>query len=218
MGVLRTIQQFLADPNIAFLLLSIGTLGLIYELASPGLGVGGALGVTFILLAMFGLAVLPVEVVGILFLVMAAALFVAEVCRTRPWSGRGGGSTVDGAQRDLPHRRRARDRNQCRRHRPGRRGRGRLRGDRRPHRDAVRLALSSTTRRRALIGQEATVRLGGAGTQAFIQGAWWAVRPGDAEVVVADAERVEVVAWTISSCWSGAVRLPAITVNERKPS
>ncbi len=79
LGLLRAIQQRLADPNIAFLLLSIGTLGLIYELASPGLGVGGALGLTFILLAMFGLAVLPVDIVGVLFLLLAATLFVAEV-------------------------------------------------------------------------------------------------------------------------------------------
>jgi membrane-bound serine protease (ClpP class) len=34
MGLFRSIQQLLADPNIAFLLLSIGTLGLVYELAS----------------------------------------------------------------------------------------------------------------------------------------------------------------------------------------
>jgi len=79
MGLLRTIQQFLADPNVVFLLLSIGTLGLIYELASPGIGVGGTLGVTFILLALFGLAVLPLRFVGLLLLALAAVLFIAEV-------------------------------------------------------------------------------------------------------------------------------------------
>lgn len=79
MGVLRSIQQFLADPNIAFLLMSIGTLALIYELASPGIGVGGALGATFILVGLFGLAVLPVNVVGVMFLLLAAAMFVAEL-------------------------------------------------------------------------------------------------------------------------------------------
>lgn len=193
MGVLRTIQQSLADPNIAFLLLSIGTLGLIYELATPGLGVGGAVGVTFILLAMFGLAVLPVGVVGILFLVMAAALFVAEVAAPGIGLAAAGGALlmvlsgiylIDDA--------------------PGIEisaavivpsavvvggfvviaGRIAMRS---------RRAFSSTTGPGLLVGREATVRLGGTGAQVFIQGAWWGIRPADPETVVANGSRVEVV-------------------------
>lgn len=79
MGLLRTILQVLADPNIAFLLLTIGTLGLIYELATPGVGVAGAAGAIALLLALFSLSVLPVNAVGILLLLVAMALFVAEV-------------------------------------------------------------------------------------------------------------------------------------------
>jgi membrane-bound serine protease (ClpP class) len=79
LGVFRSIQQLLADPNVAFLLLSIGTLGLIYELASPGIGVGAVLGLTFIVLGLFGAAVLSVNLVGIVFLILAGALFIAEI-------------------------------------------------------------------------------------------------------------------------------------------
>jgi membrane-bound serine protease (ClpP class) len=79
MGIFRSIQQLLADPNVAFLLLSIGTLGLIYELASPGIGVGAVLGLTFIVLGLFGAAVLSVNLVGVVFLILAGALFVAEI-------------------------------------------------------------------------------------------------------------------------------------------
>jgi membrane-bound serine protease (ClpP class) len=79
MGIFRSIQQLLADPNVAFLLLSIGTLGLIYELASPGIGVGAVLGLTFIVLGLFGAAVLSVNFVGIVFLLLAAVLFTAEI-------------------------------------------------------------------------------------------------------------------------------------------
>lgn len=79
MGIFRSVQQFLADPNLAFLFLSLGTLGIIYEFASPGIGVGGVLGAVFILMALFGLAVLPVNVVGLLLLALAVALFVAEL-------------------------------------------------------------------------------------------------------------------------------------------
>ena len=79
LGFFRSVLQFLADPNIAFLLLSLGTLGLIYELATPGVGLAGVAGATMLLLALFALAVLPVNVVGIVLLVVAMALFVAEV-------------------------------------------------------------------------------------------------------------------------------------------
>ena len=78
MGLFRKALQVLADPNIAFLLMTIGTLGLIYELASPGIGVGGVAGATALLLALFSLSVLPVTAVGLLLLAVAMALFVAE--------------------------------------------------------------------------------------------------------------------------------------------
>lgn len=79
MGLFRQILQTLADPNIAFLLLTLGTLGLIYELATPGVGVAGATGAIALLLALFSLSVLPVNVVGLLLLAIAAGLFTAEV-------------------------------------------------------------------------------------------------------------------------------------------
>lgn len=78
MGLFRQVLQVLADPNIAFLLMTIGTLGLIYELATPGIGVGGVTGVTALLLALFSLSVLPVTAVGLLLLAVAMALFAAE--------------------------------------------------------------------------------------------------------------------------------------------
>ena len=193
LGVMRTIQQFLADPNIAFLLLSIGTLGLIYEFATPGLGAGGALGVTFIVLAMFGLAVLPVDVVGIMFLVVAAALFVAEVAAPGIGVAAAGGALamvlsgiflIDDA--------------------PGIEisaavivpsalvvgafvviaGRIAMRS---------RVAPVSTTGPGLLVGRQATVRLGAVGPQVFVQGAWWGIRPADRHEIVADGSRVEVV-------------------------
>jgi membrane-bound serine protease (ClpP class) len=79
LGLFRRILQALADPNVAFLLLTLGTLGLIYELATPGIGVAGVTGAIALLLALFSLSVLPVNVVGLLLLAAAAALFVAEL-------------------------------------------------------------------------------------------------------------------------------------------
>jgi membrane-bound serine protease (ClpP class) len=79
MGLFRRIQQTLADPNLAFLFLSIGTLAIIYELASPGVGAGGVVGATMLLLALFSLSVLPVNAAGLLLLLLAAVMFVAEL-------------------------------------------------------------------------------------------------------------------------------------------
>ena len=79
MTFLRSVLQFLADPNLAFLFFSIGSLGIIYELASPGIGAGGGLGALLIILGLVSLSVLPVDAAGLLFFVLAAALYVAEL-------------------------------------------------------------------------------------------------------------------------------------------
>jgi membrane-bound serine protease (ClpP class) len=70
---------FLADPNLAFLFISIGTLAVIYELANPGIGLGGAVGAILLILGFFALSVLPVNVAGLALLLLAAGLFVAEL-------------------------------------------------------------------------------------------------------------------------------------------
>ncbi|MBN1171999.1 MAG: nodulation protein NfeD [Micromonosporaceae bacterium] len=79
MGWSRRLLAVLADPNLAFLFLSIGTLAVIYELATPGMGLGGVAGAVLLVLGLFALSVLPVAVAGLALLVLAAALFAAEV-------------------------------------------------------------------------------------------------------------------------------------------
>jgi len=79
MGTLRQVLGWLADPNIAFLLLSVGTLAIIYEAANPGLGFSGIAGAIMLVLAFFSLSVLPVQVAGIALFLLAIALFVAEL-------------------------------------------------------------------------------------------------------------------------------------------
>lgn len=78
MSLVRRLLQAVADPNLAYLFLSIGTLALIYELASPGAGLGGVVGAIMLILAFFALSVLPVDVVGLLLLALAVGLFIAE--------------------------------------------------------------------------------------------------------------------------------------------
>ena len=79
MGFLRGILGRIADPNIAFIFLSIGTLAVIYEAANPGLGFAGIAGVIMLILAFFSLSVLPVQAAGLALFVLAVALLLAEL-------------------------------------------------------------------------------------------------------------------------------------------
>jgi membrane-bound serine protease (ClpP class) len=94
LGTFRSILQWLADPNLAFLFMSLGTLAIIYELANPGFGGGAIVGVILILLALFGLAVLPVNALGGLLLALAAILFVVEILTPGVGVGAAGGTAA----------------------------------------------------------------------------------------------------------------------------
>ncbi|MGD9142646.1 MAG: nodulation protein NfeD [Dehalococcoidia bacterium] len=82
---MTTIESFLyaiADPNIAYLLLSIATLGIMAEIFNPGLIFPGVVGGISLLLAFYSLGMLPVNYAGILFIVLAVGLFIGEVLTT----------------------------------------------------------------------------------------------------------------------------------------
>ena len=69
---------FLANPDIAFLLLSLGGLGLIIELFNPGQIIPGMAGVILLALAFVALGNLPVNWVGVGLIVLSMTLFFAE--------------------------------------------------------------------------------------------------------------------------------------------
>ena len=82
---MNTIEDFLyaiSDPNIAYLLLSLATLGIMAELTNPGMIFPGVIGAICLLMAFFSLGVLPVNYAGILLIVLAFGLFIAEVLTT----------------------------------------------------------------------------------------------------------------------------------------
>ena len=79
---MRAIERFLfaiTDPNIAYILLSVGMLGIMLELFNPGTVFPGVLGAVSLLLAFYGLGMLPVNYVGLILVVIAFGLFVAEL-------------------------------------------------------------------------------------------------------------------------------------------
>ncbi|HXE99467.1 MAG TPA: nodulation protein NfeD [Solirubrobacterales bacterium] len=70
--------EILVNPNVAYLLLLIGLVGLAIELFSPGLIAPGTIGVISLLLGLYGTAQLPVTVAGVLLLVFGVAMIIAE--------------------------------------------------------------------------------------------------------------------------------------------
>ncbi len=68
----------IADPNIGFILLIVGALGIYVEFSSPGLVFPGVFGAVLVLLGFSSLAVLPINWVGVLLLVLAVAFFALE--------------------------------------------------------------------------------------------------------------------------------------------
>lgn len=70
--------NILVDPSLATILLSLGVLGLIVEIRTPGLNVAGILGVICLILAFYALGQLDANLTGLIFMIIAIALFVAE--------------------------------------------------------------------------------------------------------------------------------------------
>ena len=82
---MKLVEDFLytiADPNIAYLLMSLATMGIMVEIFNPGLIFPGVVGGISLLLAFYSLGVLPVNWAGLLLIVLAIGLFIAEVFTT----------------------------------------------------------------------------------------------------------------------------------------
>lgn len=74
-------QRFLArivEPDIFFLLLLVGALGLYTEFTHPGVIAPGVVGGICMLLALYAMQILPVNLAGVLLIILALALFIME--------------------------------------------------------------------------------------------------------------------------------------------
>jgi len=76
---IEQLLNMLTNPNILFLLITIGVQAVLIEISSPGGWVAGFIGVVCLALATYGLGVLPVNWFGIVFLILAFVLFILDI-------------------------------------------------------------------------------------------------------------------------------------------
>jgi membrane-bound serine protease (ClpP class) len=78
MSLWKRALDLLIDPNVIALMLSLGLVGILVELWNPGLILPGTVGAISLVVGLYGLQVLPVSAAGLLLMLLAAGLFVAE--------------------------------------------------------------------------------------------------------------------------------------------
>ena len=71
--------KVLSDPNIAMLLMTIGTIGILAELYNPGAILPGIVGAISLILAFYSLQSLPINYAGVLLIVLGVVFFVLEI-------------------------------------------------------------------------------------------------------------------------------------------
>jgi membrane-bound serine protease (ClpP class) len=77
--VVEDVLGLLSNPNIVFVLLSLGVQALLIELSSPGGWVAGFFGAVLLSLSIYGLGILPVNWFGIVFMVISLVLFILDI-------------------------------------------------------------------------------------------------------------------------------------------
>ena len=73
------ILQVITDPNIAYILFSLGMLGLFFEFSNPGAFLPGIMGGICLILAFFAFQSLPINYAGILLMILGVILFLLEI-------------------------------------------------------------------------------------------------------------------------------------------
>jgi membrane-bound serine protease (ClpP class) len=92
MSPFEDVLMAISDPNIAVILLSLGSLGIYFELSAPGSFFPGIAGAIAIILGLFSLGSLPINYAGLALLLLGLALVGAEI-----WVASGGVLGIGGA-------------------------------------------------------------------------------------------------------------------------
>ncbi len=94
MNPVEAFLHAIADPTIAYIMLTLGINALIFELASPGAVLPGVVGVILILLALYALGTLPVNLTGFLLVIVGFGLLLGEVLIAPGYGALGVGGVI----------------------------------------------------------------------------------------------------------------------------
>ena len=78
-GFRDRVLNVITDPNVAYILMMLGMLGLFFELSNPGVVLPGVIGGIALILAFFAFQSLPINYAGLLLILFGIALFIAEI-------------------------------------------------------------------------------------------------------------------------------------------
>ncbi len=78
-GLRDRFLNVITDPNVAYILMMLGVLGLFFELSNPGVIVPGVIGGICLILAFYAFQSLPINFAGLLLILLGIVLFVAEI-------------------------------------------------------------------------------------------------------------------------------------------
>lgn len=79
MGLRLSILNVISNPNIAYILMMIGLIGIYFELSNPGAILPGVVGGICLILAFYAMQTLSVNYAGILLIGLAVLFFIAEI-------------------------------------------------------------------------------------------------------------------------------------------
>jgi membrane-bound serine protease (ClpP class) len=79
MGIRHRILDTISNPNIAYILMMIGMVGLYFELSNPGAVLPGVIGGICLILAFYAFQTLSINYAGILLILLAVIFFIAEI-------------------------------------------------------------------------------------------------------------------------------------------
>ena len=79
MTKVERIRNAISNPNVAYVLMMLGILGIFFELSNPGVILPGVIGTISLILALFAFQTLPVNYAGVLLILLALILLIAEI-------------------------------------------------------------------------------------------------------------------------------------------
>jgi len=71
--------DIISSPNVAYILMMLGMVGIYFELSNPGLVLPGVIGAISLILALYAMQALPINYAGLLLIIFGVILFIAEI-------------------------------------------------------------------------------------------------------------------------------------------